>query len=94
MDRSYITSIIDILLISAILVINSSFSVTHKLAQNRKEELLASHSVSFAEELTKVSRYLQYSLVINAIALYFISWLFWPLEFLLLFLLIYKVFYY
>lgn len=93
MDKSYITSIIDILLISAILVISSSFRVTHKLAENRKEELLTSASASFNEELTKVYKYLQYSLIINVIVLYFMSWLFWPLEFLFLFLLIYKVIY-
>ena len=45
MDRNYITNIVDILIISGILVLNTSFSVSHKLAQDRKDNVLSNMCV-------------------------------------------------
>lgn len=90
MDRNYITNIVDILIISGILVLNTSFSVSHKLAQDRKDNVLSNTSPNFYSELVKIYNYLTYSVILNILCFYFVLWLFWPLEFLLLFLLTYK----
>lgn len=91
MNRNYITSIVDTLIISAVLVLNSSFTVSHKLAHNRKDELLASNSPNFSRGLLKVYKYLLTSLIMNVFSFIFVLWLFWPVEWLFLFLLTYKV---
>ena len=92
LDKDYIACLLDILIVSGILVVNSSFTAMHKLANNRREELLASYSSNIEKELCKVYTYLKISFVANIISLFVILWLFWPLEFLFLFLLSYKVF--
>lgn len=79
------------LIISAVLVFNSSFTVIHKLAHDRKDELLASNSPTFCYGLLKVYKYLLTALIMNMFSFCFVLWLFWPVDHLLLFLLTYKV---
>ena len=64
--------------------------MAQKLAQNRQSEIIASNSANFFEELIKVCQYLSYSLIANAFSFFLVIWLFWPLEYLFLFLLSYK----
>jgi hypothetical protein len=89
-DRTYIASLVDILVIACILVIDSSFSVTQKLAQSRQNDILSCNSTNLPLELGKVRNYLLWSLLANIFSFCLLVWLFWTLESLLLFLLAYK----
>lgn len=90
MDKSYISSAVDLIIIASTLVLISSFSVTHELAERRKNEILDSGAFSIRQQIRRVQAYLVLSIWTNVAALCFTIWLFWPVESLLLFLLTYK----
>ena len=89
-DRTYITSLVDIIIIACVLGISSSFDVARELSQNRQNEIFSSDCSSFNKELRKVHLYLLCSLIFNVLMLILLLWIFSSLESLFLFLLAYK----
>ncbi len=91
LEPNYITSLVDLLIIASTLVLNSSFSVSHELAEARKNQVLASGAFNIKKNLIKVRNYLVISVLVNILSVWLILWIFFPLDVLLLFLLSYKV---
>lgn len=91
MDKKYLTGFVDIIILASVFVLNSCFSVAHELAMNRKEEIYSSGKLHISEMILKLKAYIGISLFFNILSIVLVVCLFWTVDTLLLYLLIYKV---
>eukprot|EP01022_Parablepharisma_sp_SALTPOND_P010209 TRINITY_DN141_c1_g1_i1.p2 TRINITY_DN141_c1_g1~~TRINITY_DN141_c1_g1_i1.p2 ORF type:complete len:484 (+),score=14.65 TRINITY_DN141_c1_g1_i1:382-1833(+) len=91
MDKTYITCLADVLIIGSILACYGSFSASHYLFEQKKNEVIASGDLNIRSSIFKVKLYLVLSIVFNFLVVTTVLWIFWPVDFFLLFLLCYKV---
>jgi hypothetical protein len=90
-DRTYISCFADVLIISAILFYNGAFLASQEFFETRKNECIASGNLQIHSSVAKLKSYLYCLLIFNFLFLLITVWIFWPVEFFLLFLLNYKV---
>lgn len=90
-DKTYISCFADVLIIGSILVCYGSFLASQEFFEKRKNELLASGNVHINFSIAKLKSYLCGFIILNLVLVILMLWVFWPVEYFLLFFLNYRV---